>query len=539
MDNKTKQEIIADYDSKHKRILEAIREGNEDVANFERPGYPFAIIDNLLYNVDRKGNKRLCIPRAQVGKFLAMAHDDKHHFGKRRMMEELEPYAMDSKTRRVLAYLKHCNGCRTCNTDREKPYGDYQPIRPEDSRPMKTIAIDFIVGLPVTPSSGTPWQLESFEQYDAMMTVTCATSKRSLLIPGHSTYTAEDWAASLARLILICDWGVPTGIISDRDRKFTAAFWKGLWKSLGSRLLMTTAYHPQGDGLSERKNQTVEIAIRHYLFQYPDRTWVDVVPSLQWNLNSAYSEPIKSSPHEQLFGFRLPGFSDVLAHTDEQESAENLRFVRDHLRKDAEVSMDFAAARAKRYYDAKHKMIEFQEGDEVYLRLHEGYHLPGKPSRKYSQQKAGPWKVKRRIGRLAYEIDLPETFGIHPVISVAHLSPGRQGEDPFHRTAPPPGPVEDDQPDPEEKGESFEIEIIMRHRINRTKDGFDYLVKWKGYGHEDNWWRSEWQLRTARELVEEYWDRHGGRPELGAKATVAEAEAVAPRKRGRPRKKVD
>ncbi|RWA09357.1 hypothetical protein EKO27_g5767 [Xylaria grammica] len=428
LDDSVRDEIAADYlkDPKYSRILQTLRDDNEDVENFFRPGYPFAVVKKLLYNVDRKGTYRLCIPRDQIGKFLASAHDDKHYFGRERMMQNLEGYSIYAKTRK----------------------------------------------------------------------------------------------------------GVPTGLISDRDSKFTSDFWSGMWKTFGSRLLMTTAYHPQGDGLSERKNQTVEIAMRYYTFEHPDRPWVDVLPALQWNLNSAYSAPIKSSPHEQLFGFRLPGPNNILTQVD-TTSYEDIRFLREHLRKDAELAMDFAASRAKYFYDRKHKLMEFNVRDEVYLKLHDGYHLPGRPSKKYSQQRAGPWKVLERVGRLSYRLDLPETFEIYPVVSIAHLSPGRKGEDPFHRSIPVPGPVLDDQPDSEEEGESFEIETILKHRLDRQRTGFQYLVKWKGYGHEDNWWRSEWQLRNSKDLVEEYWVRKGGREAL---PLIDNAKGPVKRGRGRPRK---
>ncbi|KAF4509984.1 hypothetical protein G6O67_001914 [Ophiocordyceps sinensis] len=67
---------------------------------------------------------------------------------------------------------------------------------------------------------------------------------------------------SLSRLLLLADWGMPSTIISDRDRRFNAEIWRSLWKSFGTKIAMTTAYHPQADGLAERRNQTVETALR-------------------------------------------------------------------------------------------------------------------------------------------------------------------------------------------------------------------------------------------------------------------------------------
>jgi hypothetical protein len=59
-----------------------------------------------------------------------------------------------------------------------------------------------------------------------------------------------------------------------------------MWKALGTKLLMTAAYHPQADGLAVRKYQTVEIAMRFYIFEPSDASWLEVIPALQWNLNS-------------------------------------------------------------------------------------------------------------------------------------------------------------------------------------------------------------------------------------------------------------
>lgn len=192
--------------------------------------------------------------------------------------------------------------------------------------------------------------------------------------------------------------------------------------------------------------------------------------------------------------------------------------------------MDFAAARAKRRYDARHRPLEFNEGDKVYLRLHRGYHLPGRPPRKYSQQRAGPFVIKRRIGRLAYELDLPPNMGIHPVISVAHLSPTPPGNDPFDRETPPPGPVEDSQAsssENQESGEEYEVEAVLNHR-KQPSGAYQYLIKWTGSNNEHNVWKTAYQLRHAAKLIERYWARRGGLPDP--------APQEAPRRRGRPRK---
>ena len=80
-------------------------------------------------------------------------------------------------------------------------------------------------------------------------------------IPGRDDYATDAWAHRLLDELLLADWGLPTRIISDRDPKFTSTLWRTIFARLETRLLMSTAYHPQTDGQSERTNQTVEIAL--------------------------------------------------------------------------------------------------------------------------------------------------------------------------------------------------------------------------------------------------------------------------------------
>ena len=72
------------------------------------------------------------------------------------------------------------------------------------------------------------------------------------------------------RQLLLSDWGVLTAIISDCDCKFISEFWQGMWEALGTKLMMTAAYHLQTDGLAERKNQTIEIALQFFIFERPE-----------------------------------------------------------------------------------------------------------------------------------------------------------------------------------------------------------------------------------------------------------------------------
>jgi hypothetical protein len=215
----------------------------------------------------------------------------------------------------------------------------------------------------------------------------------------------------------------------------------------------------------------------------PDANWVRILPALQWNLNGAYNIGTRTSAHEFIYGISLQGPLEGLQPGDDDVS--DLPFLREAVRKEAHLAMDFAAAKAKRWYDAKHRPIQLRAGDKVYLRLHDGYHLPGKPARKWSQQRTGPFEIKRMVGDLAAELELPPAWKIHPVISCQQLQPAHA--DAFQPEEP--SPVEEDDG-------QYVVERIMRRevrRLGRKATPFEgFWVRWKGWGPEHDAW-----VRTA------------------------------------------
>ncbi len=130
--------------------------------------------------------------------------------------------------------------------------------------------------------------------------------------------------------------------------------------------MMTTAYHPQNNRQSERKNQIIELAIWNHMFDHPDQPWIDIVPSLQWRLNNIYSEPINCFPHEYLFGFKIPDFNGRLLNQSTPET-EEIRYIYEYIQKDIQLAMDIAVAIAKHCYDSCHYQKEFAEDDEVWI----------------------------------------------------------------------------------------------------------------------------------------------------------------------------
>jgi hypothetical protein len=149
-----------------------------------------------------------------------------------------------------------------------------------------------------------------------------------------------------------------------------------------------------------------------------------------------------------------------------------------------------------KHYNRKHKPITFAKGNKVYLRLSNGYKLKGIPKSKLSDQRTGPFLVLDKVGNLAYRLQLPSTWKIHPIISVAQLEPAKT--DPFEREIAPTSPVviagEDE----------YEIETIIKAAMRERGKKQHYLVRWKGYGPEYDEWISAENLDHAKDLVEEF-----------------------------------
>ena len=85
----------------------------------------------------------------------------------------------------------------------------------------------------------------------------------------------------------MCRFGVPSKIVSDRDVKFTSSFWQELFRLLGTRVALSTAYHPQTDGLTERFHRSVEQVLRCYCSGMLDQ-WCTLLSQCEFALNSTF-----------------------------------------------------------------------------------------------------------------------------------------------------------------------------------------------------------------------------------------------------------
>ena len=189
----------------------------------------------------------------------------------------------------VTEYIK---GCTMCQSRKNQPNKMKPPPFPITSdaydTPFTSIAMDFIVKLPLS------------ESYDTILTITDTFSKASIFIPCTESINAENTAKLYATHVLL-HYRLPTHIISDRDPRFTSTFSRELCRTLGITQNISTAYHPQTDGQSERTNQRLEQYL-HIFIDYHQQNWASLLPLAQYTLNAWPNATTKKAPFELIMG---------------------------------------------------------------------------------------------------------------------------------------------------------------------------------------------------------------------------------------------
>jgi hypothetical protein len=188
----------------------------------------------------------------------------------------------------VKSYVQGCTTCQSTKPRTNHPKTPYHPISPEHSQtPFRTIALDFITKLPTS------------EENDTILMITdhdC--SKAALFFPCKETITAEEVAELYAKHVFP-HYGIPCRVISDRDPRFTGWFTMTLCAKLGIKQNLSTAYHPQTDGQSERTNQWLEQYLRIF-GNYSQSDWANWLPLAQFVHNSWMNETTKQTPFNLL-----------------------------------------------------------------------------------------------------------------------------------------------------------------------------------------------------------------------------------------------
>ncbi|GJT39312.1 putative reverse transcriptase domain-containing protein [Tanacetum coccineum] len=221
---------------------------------------------------------------------------------------------------------------------------------------------------------------------------------------------------------IIARHGVPISIISDRDNRFTSRFWQSMQEALGTRLDMSTAYHPQTDGQSEPTIQTLEDMLIACVLDFGG-SWDVRLPLVEFSYNNSYHSNMRCAPFEALYGrkCRSPIMwakvreGQLICPELVQETTEKISQIKDRLKA--------ACDHQKSYADKIRKPLEFSVGEYVLLKVSPWkgmvcFEKKGKLAPRF----VGPFEITERIGPVAYRLRLPEELnGVHDTFHVSKL----------------------------------------------------------------------------------------------------------------------
>ncbi|CAL2248377.1 unnamed protein product [Prunus armeniaca] len=215
---------------------------------------------------------------------------------------------------------------------------------------------------------------------------------------------------------------MPTSIISDRDPVFINGFWKEFFRLQGSKLCLSSGYHPQTDGQTEVLNRCLETYLRCFSGLQP-KQWVQWLPWAEWSYNTSFQVSVKMTPFQVVYGQPPPTVPVYEAGTTRLDFVDRSLVARDRVLSLLRANLLAAQTRMKVQADKHRTEREFQVGDLVYLRLVPYQHLSlaSHPFHKLQPKFYGPFEVLSRVGTVAYRLKLPSSSKLHPVFHVSCL----------------------------------------------------------------------------------------------------------------------
>jgi Chromo (CHRromatin Organisation MOdifier) domain/Integrase zinc binding domain len=399
------------------------------------------------------------------------------------MKQAAKLYWWPGMAKDIKRFIKSCDACQRNKSSNQLPAGLLQPL-PIPGRRWETVTTDFITDLPTTAAG-----------FDSIVVFVDKLTKMVHLAPCNKTVTAQDFA----RLFFdtVCKHhGLPRQIVSDRGSVFVSNFWEELTKLFGTQRLLSSAYHPQTDGQTERYNRVLEETLRHFVNPAHD-DWDVHLTSAEFAINNAWHESIQNTPFMLNCGQHPLTPATVDLDSRVPAAQEFMQGIQDNLAK-AKKCLELAQQRDKQYANAHRRHVTFKPGDRVLVNTTNFNFQRANRSKKLLPRYMGPFAVVKTVGQVAYKLDLPANMKIHDVFHVSLLKPYSWNG----KTVPPPPVIyEDGVPE-------YEVQRVLDHRDHRrgrTKRR-EFLVHWQGYGPEHSSWEPESNLTNCQEAVQQYWD---------------------------------
>ena len=312
--------------------------------------------------------------------------------------------------RDVKEFVQKCITCQTIKYSPASPYGLLQPLEMPE-RAWEDVAMDFIVGLP--KSNGVTNIVVVVDRF----------TKYAHFGALPNPYTACKVAELFSNMVIRLH-GVPRTIVSDRDPVFTSAFWKKIFELMGTKLKMSSAYHPQTDGQTEVTNRYLEQYLRAFTTENP-KQWSKYLQWAEYHYNTSFHSSIQMTPFQAVYGRPPPTIPAYIRGSTTIQAVEEELLSRDAILNRLKDSLAQARHRMVQQANKHRRDRQFKIGDWVLVKLQPfrqttvAHRLNSKLSRRYF----GPFEVIGCAGPVAYTLQLPQTSRIHPTFHVSLLKP--------------------------------------------------------------------------------------------------------------------
>lgn len=382
----------------------------------------------------------------------------------------------------VRDFVAQCPVCQIIKYETRRPSGLLQPL-PIPTVIWEDLFLDFITGLP--PSNG----------FTAILVIVDRFSKGAHFGALPTTFTA--YKVAILFLDLVCKHhGMPRTLVSDRDPIFISRFWQDLFTLCGTKLRMSTTYHPETDGQTEVLNRVLEHYLRSFTHSKPSQ-WSSYLSLAEWSYNTSVHSSTGISPFQITYGKPPPSIPQYLANGSNIEAVDTILLSRQEILAKIHSKLLKTQAQMKHYADLKRRPCTFKVGNFVYVKLrpYRQLSLTGHSHNKLSPRFYGPFTIIDQCGPVAFKLDLPDSSKIHPVFHSSLLKP-------YHGTF-----TAITEPLPADAFNNHPLIIPLaildsKMDMSTTPPRRQVLVQWLGLAPEDTSWE-DWETLTLQYHLED------------------------------------